>query len=263
VTTGGYADRTATSVTLHGTLDDLGGAESAAVEFDWRESGSSTWTTTATRTKTSTGSFTHDLSGLSPETAHEYRAVARAGDGQSGTGTMGDFTTEATLERTLTVDGTDAGWTDYQVAVSGAIENDTDNGSFDDDSTDERIANGFVNGGIDGYVFSGEIVGIEIDGDAAVLVDGEAVDPNSLVLPNRVVFDANGSGNETTYDFEVSGDLVNDPLLGPLEDGESVGDATGSGTVTGDDRDGFRFAGDLVSLRLDGDASVVFEDNDG
>lgn len=264
VTTEGYSNLNATAVTLHGSLDDLGGAGSADVEFDWRESGTSTWTTTATETVTAGGSFSHEISGLASETSHEYRAVARASDGQTGTGTVADFATPTGLDRTLTIDGTDADRTQYTVAVSGEIENDPDNGSFNDnDDADGQIASGFVNGGTDGYVFSGEVVGIDVDGDASILVDGETVDPDSLVLPNRVVFDAAGSEGETTYTFEVSGDLVNDPLLGAVEDTDSIDNGTGDGSITGTDRDGFRFAGDLVGLRLDGEASVVFEDTDG
>ena len=168
------------------------------------------------------------------------------------------------LDRTLTFDGTDTGQTDYEVAVSGEIEDDPDNGSFDDDDSIEgSIATGSVDDDIDGYRFSGEVVGIEVDGDAAILVDGEEVEPDSLILPNYVVFDADSSQTETTYDVEVSGDFVNDPLLGPLEDSDGLDGSTAAGTVTGDDRDGFRFSGDLVSLRLDGEANVTFEDTDG
>lgn len=264
VSTDGYADLAASSVTLHGTLEDLGGADTADVAFDCRQAGADAWNRSATESISSAGSFSGDLANLSPDTAYEYRAVAVASDGQSATGSVADFTTEAALDRTLTIDGTDAGWKDYVVAVSGAIENDPDNGSFnDDDSIDGRIASGFVNGGVDGYVFSGEVVGIEVDGEAPVLVDGEAVEPDSLVLPNTVVFDADGSEYETTYAVEVSGEFVNDPLLGVVEEDDTFDDSIATGTVTGDDRDGFRFSGDLVSLRLDGEASVVFKDNDG
>ena len=173
-------------------------------------------------------------------------------------------TPEEKLGRTLTIDGTDAGETAYEVAVSGEIENDPDNGTFNDnDSVKGSIATGSVSGGVDGYRFSGEVVGIDVDGDAAILVDGEEVEPDSLILPNYIVFDADGSQTETTYDIEVSGDLVNDPLLGPLEEGDDLDGSTVAGTVTGDDRDGFRFSGDLVNFRLDGEANVTLEDTDG
>jgi hypothetical protein len=36
-----------------------------------------------------------------------------------------------------------------------------------------------------------------------------------------------------------------------------------AGTVTGADRAGFRFSGNLLSLVVDGDASIIFEDTDG
>jgi hypothetical protein len=167
------------------------------------------------------------------------------------------------LNRTLTIDGTDAGETAYEFAVSGEIENDPDIGTFNDnDSIEGSIATGSVSGGVDGYRFSGEVVGIEVDGDAAILIDGEEVEPDSLILPNYIVFDADSSQTETTYDVKVSGDLVNDPLLGPLEESDNLDGSTAAGTVTGDDQDGFRFSGDLVSLQLDGEVNVIFEDTD-
>ncbi len=264
LTTGSNSDLTGSSATLNGSLDDLGGADSAEVSFEWREIGASSWNSTAAETVTATGSFSHDLTGLSADTTHEYRATADASDGESVTGSAAEFTTAVALDRTLTFDGTDADRTDYEVAVSEDIENDPDNGGFNDgDSIEGPVATGFVNGGIDGYRFSGEIVGIEVDGDATVLVDGEAVDPDSLILPNHIVFEAANSQVETTYEVEISSDLVNDPLLGPVEDDDTVDGARTTGAVTDGDRDGFRFSGDLVSLQLDGEASVVIEDTDG
>jgi hypothetical protein len=264
VTTGGVSDLTGSSATLNGTLDDLGGADSAEVVFDWCESEVSTWNSTAAETLTTTGAYSYGLTELSPDTTYEYRAVVQTSDGEAATGAVAEFTTDFVLDRTLTIDGTDAGETAYEVAVSGEIENDPDNGTFNDnDSIEGSIATGSVSGGVDGYRFSGEIVGIEVDGDAAILVDGEEVEPDSLILPNYIVFDVDGSQTETTYDIEVSGDLVNDPLLGPLKESDNFDGSTAAGTVTGDDRDGFRFSGDLVSLRLDGEANVTFEDTDG
>ena len=171
---------------------------------------------------------------------------------------------EEQLSRTVTIDGSNADRTDYEIAVSGEIENNTEVGSFNpDDSIDGSVASGFVSGGVDGYRFSGDIVDIQVDGNAAIIVDGQEVDPGSLVLPNHIVFDANGSSRETVYEVEVSGDLQTAPTLGSLESADSVNGTTMSGTVTGEDQDGFRFSGNLVSLRLDGEASVSFEDNDG
>ena len=263
VTTGAPTDLTASQASLHGTLESLGGADSVDVAFEWRQTGAPSWTATAAETLSSAGSFSQTISGLSADTTYEVRAVATASDGDTAAGSSVEFSTNAGLPRTVTIDGNDVARTDYEIAVSEEIENDPAVGSFgDDDVIDGRTVTGFVNGGIDGYRFSGEIVGISIEGDATVLVDGQAVDPNSLVLPNQLVFDANSQA-ETTYQVEIDGDVVNDPLLGPIESGDTVEGNTMSGTVAGEDREGFRFSGDLVSLELDGEASVIFEDNDG
>jgi len=77
------------------------------------------------------------------------------------------------LDRTLTVDGTDADWTDYVISVSGDLEKNADTGSVNDsDVINGDTVTGFVNGGIDGYLFAGEVTDTTIDGDATVLVDG-------------------------------------------------------------------------------------------
>jgi len=263
VSTGGVTDLTSTSVTLSGTLDDLDGASEVAVGFDWRAAGESSWTSVSAGSDATAGSFSATLSELSAATDYEYRATATTTDGTTSTGSTAGFRTDdnTTLDRTITFDGSDADWTDYEVTVSGEIEDNPDVGSFDpDDAIDGSTATGFVNGGVDGYVFSGKITAITVDGEADVIVDGEVVSEESIVLPNKLVFDANGSDAETTYAFEVSGDLVNDTSLGAIEDEDSLGESTVTGTVRGDDRDGFRFSGDLIGLELDGKASVIFED---
>ena len=82
------------SATLNGTLDDLDGASSADVYFEYRETGASSWTTTSTRTLSSTGSFSQSVSGLDTGTEYEYRAVGSAGDGDTDTGGTVTFTTD-------------------------------------------------------------------------------------------------------------------------------------------------------------------------
>jgi hypothetical protein len=76
---------------------------------------------------------------------------------------------EEEFNRTVAIDGADEINTVYEVAVSGEIENDPDIGTFNDnDLTEGSIATGSVYGGVDGYRFSGEIVGLELDGEAKI-----------------------------------------------------------------------------------------------
>ncbi|WP_436923363.1 S8 family serine peptidase [Halosimplex amylolyticum] len=93
VSTGSASNVGDTSATLSGSLDDLGGASSADCYFEYRESGASSWTATSSQTRSSTGSYSQDVSGLSSGTDYEFRAVADASDGDSDSGTSATFTT--------------------------------------------------------------------------------------------------------------------------------------------------------------------------
>lgn len=81
------------SATLNDTLNDLGGASSVDVYFEWGPAGGSLSNTTGTQTLSATGSFSADISGLSSGTDYEFRAVANASDGDSDTGSVQSFTT--------------------------------------------------------------------------------------------------------------------------------------------------------------------------
>ncbi len=60
----------------------------------------------------------------------------------------------------------------------------------------------------------------------------------------------------------VSGEILNDPLVGPTESDDSVTNGKVKGSVT-DNVDAFRFSGDITKMNLTGDAALTFEDNDG
>ncbi|MDR5671672.1 fibronectin type III domain-containing protein [Halalkaliarchaeum sp. AArc-GB] len=65
---------------LAAELTELDGADSATVGFEWRESGTETWWTTEMETRKSTGTVDLRMSGLDPEMAYEFRAIADADD---------------------------------------------------------------------------------------------------------------------------------------------------------------------------------------
>lgn len=82
-----------TSVTLSGTLSDLGGASSADVYFEWGKSGESLSNATTTQTVSSPTTFTGDITGLTSGADYVYRAVAAAADGDTDAGSKVLFTT--------------------------------------------------------------------------------------------------------------------------------------------------------------------------
>lgn len=95
VTTAQPSGVTTSTVTLNGSLDSLGGASSVECYLQWREAGTTSWTTTVSQSFSSTGVLSTDLTGLSGNTDYEYRIAARTGDGLKVTGTTVVFSTTA------------------------------------------------------------------------------------------------------------------------------------------------------------------------
>ncbi|ELZ19986.1 hypothetical protein C475_21849 [Halosimplex carlsbadense 2-9-1] len=95
VTTDSATGIDADSATLNGSLDDLGGAASVDVSFEWRDTADDAWTNTSTQSRSSTGSFSVDVTGLIGGTSYEYRAVATASDGDSVTAGTSAFSTSS------------------------------------------------------------------------------------------------------------------------------------------------------------------------
>lgn len=93
VATGDATDVTETSATLHGSLEDLGGAASADVSFEWGEVGAGFPNRTPPETLTATGAFSAAVDGLTAGTDYEFRAAVVASDGDAATGSTGGFTT--------------------------------------------------------------------------------------------------------------------------------------------------------------------------
>lgn len=92
VSTEGSSDADSESVTLHGTLDELVGTDSAEVAFQNRPASSDTWSKTNTQTRSSTGSYSQTVSGLRSDTDYEFRAVAWT-DETSATGSTSTYHT--------------------------------------------------------------------------------------------------------------------------------------------------------------------------
>ena len=168
-----------------------------------------------------------------------------------------------TLSNTVLVEGTGS-TAEYEFTVDEAIEKNSDQGSVNEgDVIDGTTATGVVGSGDDAYDYETEITSFTLSGDANVYVNGTQVDPGTLgdtTLPNTLVF--GGTGSETNYEFSVSGDVEKASDLGSIDDGDVVDGTSVSGSVT-NEKDGYRFSGDLYGLAVDGDANLQFEDNDG
>ena len=182
VTTDAATDVGKTSVTLNGSLTDLGGADSADVAFEYRPTGG-TWATSAATTLSATGSVSQSVSDLTSGTEYEYRLTAVASDGATATGSTATVTTQQNsteLPNTVVIDGIDdTGGSKYRFTVSGDVEKSAALSSGSDASPiDERsdtVSDGTVEGqvkeGVDGYRYAGEITSFQLNGNATVTID--------------------------------------------------------------------------------------------
>jgi len=130
---GSYGDETGVSVlsepetnietdsaTLNGSLEGLGGAKSASCYFKWRETGADNWTTTTQQTRSSTGSYSASISGLTDGMEYEYYAVAEASDGDTDTGSTITFTTID--DPPVIVTDSPSNVTDSSVTLNGSLD---------------------------------------------------------------------------------------------------------------------------------------------
>ena len=101
VTTGGADAASPSSVTASGTVAEL--SEPATVFFEYRADDVDSWSTTASERLSDDGSFERTISGLSPSTTYEYRAVAET-DETVATGDVSTVTTPAAAETTPEID---------------------------------------------------------------------------------------------------------------------------------------------------------------
>jgi phosphodiesterase/alkaline phosphatase D-like protein len=93
----------ATSATLNGNLTALGTATTVNVSFEWGTATGSYTNTTDNQTKTATGAFSADLSGLTAAKAYYYRAKVVVGSGTPIYGAEKTLTTVDTTAPTITL----------------------------------------------------------------------------------------------------------------------------------------------------------------
>lgn len=175
------------------------------------------------------------------------------------------------LDHQLEVVGTGSKST-YGVTVDGELAASPDGDVSDEDVIDGATASGAVTAETDKFLFSGDVTAFEVQGDAAVYLDGQQVDPSLLtagtdpVLANVFVVQGRGKGSTSDYSVDVSGTVEKAPDLAASEADDVItanGDVkTVTGTVADDD-DGYRFSGSITSMSIHGSASISFAELDG
>ncbi len=163
----------------------------------------------------------------------------------------------------------DSGSVVYEFTVDGELAQApddverNDNVKQNDDGT--WTATGFTGKGYDDvYEFSGSVVEFSASPAAAVTLYDDGTDITDEVLgsdmTHAIRFDALGSGGESQYSFEVSGEIRSGPGT-TLEDADVISGGSVEGTLQ-DDVDVYHYNGDLVSFDFGGAMTVSVEDLD-
>jgi hypothetical protein len=260
VSTGSAADVDGDSATLSGSLDELVDLSSVDVCIETCEAGTEDWTDAGHTSRSDTGEFSIEASGLAANTAYDFRA-AIVDDAVSGTGETKTFSTPMPEDaHTLAVKGTGS-TSNYQITVTGELTAHPDRDDVEEwDSIDGSGVSGYVtdDGDVDTYAFTGEVDTLEPDG-AAVFVDGDRIDDGAPPERRTVAF--HGTGSSANYTVTVSGELSAHPESDDLQPWDSIDGSSASGWVTYEDNtDTYAFTGEITDL--DPDGAVVFVDGE-
>ncbi|MXV63309.1 hypothetical protein GS429_14790 [Natronorubrum sp. JWXQ-INN-674] len=167
-------------------------------------------------------------------------------------------------EHTILIDGVGTtGKSNYEFSVTGDIESSTDHGASinDDTAIDGGHVTGSVRGWRDAFVFNGDLDTLTVDGEARVLVDGEAVDTDDYADELERVLTVVGNGSPASYEVDVSGGIKKLAW-------DDFGDQTNvvsTGTVEGSIESGvqrFRFSGSVTDLTFTEGSAHVYADQD-
>jgi hypothetical protein len=125
---------------------------------------------------------------------------------------LADLDAEATTvggeePKMLTIDGPDDGVANYRLTVSGDVDAHSDAGTQKSAGLPSTSVEDALGDTTHHYLYSGDITAFRLDGDAAVSIDGQRVEPELLdvhsasQLPNLLVFDARN--DETDYELRL------------------------------------------------------------
>ncbi|WP_226006658.1 hypothetical protein [Natrinema salinisoli] len=133
ISTGPATEQSASTATLSGTLESIGGqASSALVSFEYREVDGDEWQSSGSLTRSEPGEFEQTVYGLSPATDYEFRATVEADDGDTDIGSTVTVRTDSGVDTDAgsyfdPEDGfADVDWFDDEVQVIRIQELDLD-----------------------------------------------------------------------------------------------------------------------------------------
>ncbi|WP_436346746.1 hypothetical protein [Natronorubrum sp. FCH18a] len=152
----------------------------------------------------------------------------------------------------------------YEVSVDGEIDRIPGDDATESVTISESTLEGSIESEVQRFRFSGAISDITfIDGSAHVYIDEERVDPDEIgeseLLPHAIVIDGTDADGETTYYFEIDGDVIASNYRDASVDESDVIEGTSVNGSVEDSLDAYWFDGDIVDFRLTGDASVDVE----
>jgi hypothetical protein len=155
----------------------------------------------------------------------------------------------STLAITKDESDIDDGTANYQVAVGTEIESISAEAGevVDGNHAEGRIG---PTRGTDAFRFAGSIVDFSLDGDAAVFLNDERVDP--AVLANTIDILSN-AGDRAFYEIAVSGKLIagTDADLSGGTHPDSIDEDRASGSVAEGGSDTYHYSGDLLKLSVE------------
>lgn len=184
-----------------------------------------------------------------------YDGSENLGGGDGGTGDGADEW------RTFVVEGTGSR-ADYWITVTGEIRpwDDGPGGINGRDEHEGNTATGYVGGGADPYEFTGDLVSVDVDGDANLYLDGEPYSADGgggggSPTEHQLVFA--GDGTRGDYAFSVSGEIRETSRLGGTDRlGADRMDA--EGRVFGGS-DSYTFVGDITAFSADSNVTVTLD----
>jgi len=148
----------------------------------------------------------------------------------------------------------------YELDVTGDLAKSRANGASINagDAISGSTASGGVSGGVDSYLFSGDIATFSYSGSPRVLLNGEEVDPDSLAAyEHTITFD--GRDGQGEYELTVAGDIVKSDANGAsINPNDTISGSTASGQVNGG-QDSYEFDGDVQAISADPSITVLVD----